>query len=164
MTKAATVTRVPEHPPTWASATTVVLALVGLGLSVYLAIEHATSSTTLACPDTGTVNCLKVTTSSYSRVLGIPVAYLGVGYFVVATAVALASLRVQSRAMGLVRVAVAVLGIGFVFYLVWAELFRLHAICLWCTGVHVITFLLFAVTLLGEALRVPEETTTWVKE
>jgi uncharacterized membrane protein len=36
-----------------------------------------------------------------------------------------------------------IVGILFVLYLVWAELFRINAICLYCTGVHVITFILF---------------------
>lgn len=35
-------------------------------------------------------------------------------------------------------------GMAFVLYLVYTELFTLDAICLWCTSVHVITFLLFA--------------------
>ena len=34
----------------------------------------------------------------------------------------------------------AVLGIGFVLYLVSAELLEIKAICLYCTGVHVVTF------------------------
>ena len=42
------------------------------------------------------------------------------------------------------RLASVVVGIVFVLYLVWAELFRINAICLYCTGVHVLTFLLFA--------------------
>ena len=35
-------------------------------------------------------------------------------------------------------------GIVSVIYLVWVELFKVEAICLWCTGVHVLTFVLFA--------------------
>jgi uncharacterized membrane protein len=34
-------------------------------------------------------------------------------------------------------------GMGMVFYLLYAELFSIKAICLWCTAVHVVTFLLF---------------------
>jgi uncharacterized membrane protein len=41
----------------------------------------------------------------------------------------------------------------FVLYLVWAELFRIDAICLWCTVVHVVTLALFAVVVLEVALR-----------
>ena len=33
---------------------------------------------------------------------------------------------------------------GFVLYLVYAEVIQIDAICLWCTSVHVATFLIFA--------------------
>ena len=33
---------------------------------------------------------------------------------------------------------------GFVLYLIYAELIQIGAICLWCTSVHVATFLIFA--------------------
>ena len=33
-----------------------------------------------------------------------------------------------------------VVGIGFVLYLVSAELLIIKAICIWCTGVHIVTF------------------------
>ena len=39
--------------------------------------------------------------------------------------------------------AAAVAGMGFVLYLIYAELIQIGNICLWCTSVHVITFLLF---------------------
>jgi uncharacterized membrane protein len=42
-----------------------------------------------------------------------------------------------------VRLAMVVGGMGFVIYLLSAELFSIKAICLWCTSVHVVTFLLF---------------------
>ncbi len=51
------------------------------------------------------------------------------------------------------------LGVGFVAYLVYTELFTLDAICLWCTAVHVITLGLFAVIALGTAAVDPEAST-----
>ena len=42
-------------------------------------------------------------------------------------------------------------GIGFVLYLVYAELFTIGSICLYCTSVHVITFLLFVLTAFAAA-------------
>jgi hypothetical protein len=42
-----------------------------------------------------------------------------------------------------------------VLYLVWAELYRIHSICLWCTAVHVVTFLLWIVVLFGQILSTP---------
>ena len=50
----------------------------------------------------------------------------------------------------------AVAGILMVLYLVYTELFTLDAICLWCTAVHVITFLLFAVTLVATSQTAPD--------
>jgi len=53
-----------------------------------------------------------------------------------------------------------IIGIVFVLYLVYTELFTLDAICLWCTIVHVITFLLFALIVtsaaIGYGFRDPE--------
>ncbi len=47
-----------------------------------------------------------------------------------------------------------VAGVAMVLHLVYAELFQIDAICLWCTTVHVITVILFAVVLVAEALAV----------
>ena len=43
------------------------------------------------------------------------------------------------------RLALACAGIAFVMWLVYAELFVIRAICLWCTAMHVLTFALFVV-------------------
>ena len=40
-------------------------------------------------------------------------------------------------------------GIGSVVYLVSTELFTIKKICLWCTGVHAVTFALFVVVVTG---------------
>ena len=45
--------------------------------------------------------------------------------------------------MAWLRLAMAVSGIGFVLYLIYAELFIIKAICEYCTGVHIVTFALF---------------------
>ncbi|MBF4161547.1 vitamin K epoxide reductase family protein [Nocardioides sp. CBS4Y-1] len=137
--------------------TTFVLAVAGLGIAAYLTYEHVTGSTSLACPATGRIDCAKVTSSSYSSVLGIPVELLGLGFFV--ALVALTSppaWRSRHRAVDALRWAAVVAGLVAVFYLVWAELYRIHAICLWCTGVHVIVVLEFVAVLFAYALHDPE--------
>jgi len=126
----------------WAS---LVVSVLGLAVSAYLTFEHYSASKTLACSDTGTINCLKVTTSSYSKVVGIPVALLGLLFFVAMTALSLPAVwRSTNPAVRRVRLAAAAVGMMSVLYLVWVELFRVDAICLWCTAVHVLTFTLFA--------------------
>jgi uncharacterized membrane protein len=137
----------------WIPWTTLLLSVAGLLVAAYLTYEHFTAATTLACPDTGAVNCVKVTTSEYSRALGIPVAVLGVCFFAAMTVLTLPGLwRTPARWPGRVRVAAVTVGVAFVCYLVWAELFRIDAICLWCTVVHALAVLLFALIVIRQAL------------
>jgi uncharacterized membrane protein len=49
------------------------------------------------------------------------------------------------------RVGSMVVGIVFVLYLVYTELFTIRSICLWCTSVHVITFALFVLIMFSAA-------------
>jgi uncharacterized membrane protein len=142
--------------PRWLVPTTIGLATAGLALSTYLTIEHYTLSATLACPETGVVNCQKVTTSAQSAVFGIPVALLGLLFFVVILPACLpAAWRLNRPAVRWGRLLFALVGVGFVGYLVYAELFTLNAICLWCTAVHVVTVLLFAAIAMGTASLEP---------
>jgi uncharacterized membrane protein len=130
----------------WSS---LVLCVLGLGVAAYLTFEHYTASRTLACSDNGAINCLKVTTSTYAKVLGIPVALLGLLFFVAMTALCLPALwRSTNPNVRRIRLAAAAVGMVSVLYLVWVELFRVDAICLWCTAVHVLTFALFALVVI----------------
>lgn len=142
--------------PRWLAPTTLVLSVLGLTDSAYLTYEHFTGSTSLACSDSGAVDCTKVTTSEWSSIVGIPVALLGLLFFVAMTALCLPAVwRRTTATLDNVRIGAAGIGLLMVFYLLWAEFVKIHAICLWCTGVHVITFVLFFVLLFGQILRVP---------
>jgi len=124
-----------------------VASVAGLGVAGYLTYEHFTSSSTLACSDNSVVNCLKVTTSSYSSVAGVPVAVLGLVFFAVMLVLQLPPMwRRPEPAVRIGRLAWAVVGLGTVLYLLYAELFSIDAICLWCTAVHVLTLVLFGTT------------------
>ncbi|HWU33330.1 MAG TPA: vitamin K epoxide reductase family protein [Marmoricola sp.] len=137
--------------PRWAWISTFVLTIAGLGISIYLTYEHASGSNSLACPDTGFFNCNLVTTSKYSTLGGAPVAYLGLAFFLGAAGLFCPwAWRLTSPIIRLARMASVAIGLVMVGYLVWAELYRIHAICLWCTSVHVITLLMFIVTLFAE--------------
>ena len=141
----ATAEPVAAGPPRWLQYTSFALALGGLGISIYLTIEHFTGNTTLACSDKGVVNCGAVTTSSQAMVFGVlPVAVLGLAFYVfMVAATSPMAWRSRRREVSLARLASVVVGVGFILYLIYVELYQVGAICLWCTGVHVITFLLF---------------------
>jgi uncharacterized membrane protein len=102
----------------------------------------------LACPESATINCTKVTTSKWSHVAGVPVSVLGLVFFVAMVALC-SPFAWRRRALDQVRVAAAAVGVLSALYLVWIELFKVDAICLWCTAVHVCTLVLFAVALWG---------------
>ena len=131
--------------PLWLQLTTWVLALAGLGVSIYLTVAHFTSPRILVCSEKGFVNCAAVTTSPESMVFGIfPVAVLGLAFYVfMAAATSPWAWRAPWPAVRWTRFGSVVVGMVFVLYLLYTELFTLNAICLFCTIVHVITFLLF---------------------
>ncbi|MDA8045622.1 MAG: vitamin K epoxide reductase family protein [Actinomycetota bacterium] len=148
-----------DYPaPRWPWIAGTVLSVLGLGVSAYLTYEHYTGSTTLACPASphSIINCAKVTTSPWSMWYGIPVAVLGLVYFVI-------MLALQSRwawrrrlmAFRAARIAWCVIGLASAVRLIYYELYRIHAICEWCTSVHVITFLVFVATIFGTVSTTP---------
>jgi len=142
--------------PRWLVPTALVCSVLGLVAAAYLTYEHLTGSTTLACPEGATVNCAKVTSSQWSSILGLPVAPLGLLFFVVMLVLCLPSvLRRSSARLDALRLGSCGLGLALAIYLLWAELFQIHAICLWCTAVHVLTFLLFVTLLFGQVLAEP---------
>jgi uncharacterized membrane protein len=142
--------------PNWAVPASLGLSVLGLGLSIYLTVEHFTQNTTLACPAGSTVNCQQVTTSAQSKLFGIPVAVLGLVFFVAMVGLCLPQVwRMRDPRLWRARLIVAGVGLLFVVWLIFAELFIIKAICLWCTGVHVVAFLLFAVIAMATALADP---------
>jgi uncharacterized membrane protein len=130
--------------PRWVVATTQILALIGLGISTYLTIVHFNGTQDLTCTK-GVFDCLKVTTSAESEFLGIiPVAVLGLFQYVAMTALCTPwAWRSTRREVHIARLGFAVVGMGFVLWLISAEVLLIHAICEWCTGVHLVTFVLF---------------------
>jgi uncharacterized membrane protein len=140
--------------PLWLQLATWVLSLAGLGVSIYLTYAHFTQSALLGCAESSLINCTKVTTSPQSYVFGIPVAVLGLAFYLAAVALmspwAWRAPRYR-REISLLRIASLVVGMGFVLYLIYAELFIIGSICLYCTSVHAITFLLFVLTAFAAA-------------
>lgn len=134
----------------WIPILGILFALAGVAASSYLTAAHYSTTSILACSGTGTINCAKVTTSAQSMLLGIPIAILGMAWFLAMLGLNLpVAWRSDQRAVALVRLAFAIGGMGFALYLIGSELLSIKAICLWCTSVHVFTFALFVLTLAG---------------
>jgi uncharacterized membrane protein len=119
------------------------LAIVGLAVAGYLTYVHY-ADIQPAC--TAGTSCVKVQTSVWSKVGGVPVALLGlIGYVGI-----LASLLLPDREeTRLATLGMTVIGVGFSGYLTYRELFSIHAICEWCVSSAVILSLLF----IGSVIR-----------
>jgi len=135
--------------PRWVARSTLVLAMAALAVSAYLTIAHFTTPDLLACSGSGAIDCARVTISAQSRFLGIPVAVLGLAWSAamvgLCSPVAWSSPTLWIRRA---RLTVACTGMLFVLWLVYAELFVIRAICLWCSAMHVLTFALFVLVVL----------------
>jgi uncharacterized membrane protein len=134
---------------------TLILSLYGLGASIYLTIAHYDAHISLICSDKGLINCEEVTTSPESIVFGIfPVAVLGLAFYVFMVAINSPwGWRLSWPAVRWLRLGSVIAGMGFVLYLIFAEVDEIHAICLWCTSVHVATFLIFALLIFYSAFH-----------
>jgi len=138
---------VPSPLLVWSSF---VLALLGLAISGYMTFEHFTGNATLACTESGLFNCAAVTTSKYAYILHVPVAVLGLVQFVAMSALCSPwAWRAPARGIHLARFAFAVVGMVTVLWLLTVELAILGQLCLYCTGVHVVTFALFVLVIMS---------------
>jgi uncharacterized membrane protein len=103
-----------------------VLALLGLALATYLTIVHY-AGLKPAC--TAGQACVKVQTSQWSELAGVPVALIGLIGYVLILGALLAPDREETR---LVVLGLTMVGFGFSAYLTYRELFSIHAICEEC--------------------------------
>lgn len=119
----------------------VLASLAGLAISIYLTVVHY-STIPLACPVGGVVNCEQVLTSRYAVIgdSGVPTAAAGIVWFTVSAALALLRRR---RAL----LAWSSIGLLTVLFLVYVEIVRLGAVCVWCTAAHVMVLLIFLIAL-----------------
>lgn len=108
------------------------LSLAGLGVSLYLTSVHYHLAP-LACSRAGTINCDAVLSSPWSSWFGVPTALFGAVWFGLFL---LAILFFPAR-HGLLRL-LAWSGAGVVAFLVYLEVFRIGALCLWCSTAHVL--------------------------
>jgi uncharacterized membrane protein len=122
---------------------TALVALVGVFVALYLAFYKAGLIGTLAC---GTGGCATVQLSRWATFIGMPVAFWGVGYYVLVFALAFAATQerwAESRPLGLGLLVLTGWGVLFSGWLTYLELFVINAICRWCVVSAIIALVLF---------------------
>jgi uncharacterized membrane protein len=129
----------PGTPLSWAVPA---LALLGLGVAIYLAYVEINQVEAI-CGPVG--ECNIVQSSPYARIVGVPIAVLGMLDYLAIIVLWVAQKTLSRRwanlaAMGLVGLTLC--GTLFSIYLTCLELFAIRAICMWCLSSAVITALL----------------------
>lgn len=125
-----------------------VLALVGLFVAMYLWLFKLGIVGTLSCKIGG---CEKVNTSPWAVLLGLPVAFWGVAYYVGLFGVAvLGTLErfASDRRVTLGLVVLTFWGVLFSAWLTYLELAVIHAVCMYCVISAVLVVLAFVLAVL----------------
>jgi uncharacterized membrane protein len=101
------------------------LAVIGIGLAVFLLWEQIFRPSFQPCNINATVNCDAVISGEVSKTLGIPTPLIGlVGYIIILFA---AFRRNIKLILGM-----AAFGLAFCLYIAYRELFQLHVVCPVC--------------------------------
>ncbi len=121
--------------------------LAGLGISIYLTVVHY-STIPLACPANAVINCEQVLTSPYGVIGGsaIPTSAAGIVWFAVSALFA-AGLLAGRAQLARVQLGWAAIGLVTVLGLVYVEIVRLGAVCIWCSAAHALVLLIFLIAL-----------------
>lgn len=125
------------------------LSLLGFLLSLYLWLWKIGVVGEIAC---GTGSCEYVQTSSYADIVGVPVAFVGVGGYLGLLIVSLAGLQprwITHPGPTKLLVLLAGLGVAFTAYLSYLEAAVLHAWCRWCLASAGIIAGIFVTAVIG---------------
>ena len=143
----------PRLVPRALAPLTLALCAAGAAVSGYLTVVHYTTTVKLACSATGVINCEKVTTSAQSMVAESRLRSWGSCSSRSPRCCAYRRPGAQThRLCGSDAWPGCCGGALMMIHLIYAELFQIDAICLWCTAVHVILVALFIAVVVGEAM------------
>jgi uncharacterized membrane protein len=105
---------------------TLVLSVLGIAVAGYLTAVHYTGLDAVCVGGGG--GCERVQSSEQSELLGVPVALLGLGAYLVLAAT---SVRAGETAR-VVAALTALVGFGFSAYLTYVSIADIGATCQWC--------------------------------
>jgi uncharacterized membrane protein len=119
----------------------VVMSLFGLGAALEVFFTYYLLGQSLpGCQPGGFLDCSRVLGSTYSKIFGVPLELFAAAYFIINLGlvylIAFASDRVFQRAINAIFIW-RFLGLMIVPYLVFIELVIIHALCIYCTMMHV---------------------------
>ncbi len=119
------------------------LALMGVGISTYLGIQHHPDMGASVCTVSATIDCDRVNRSAASELGGVPIAFIGTAYYAAACALALlAMMRPEKyRLAGHALLGTGALAVVYSLFLTWVS-YTLGAICPFCVALYGINLLI----------------------
>jgi uncharacterized membrane protein len=122
--------------------TLIVLSVLGVALATYLTYIHYANIKPLCGRGGGT--CLKVQTSQYSKLAGVPVALMGlIGYILILGTL----LAPEEERWRFATAALTLGGFAFSAYLTYREVFSLEEICEYCVSSAVLLTVMLGLSL-----------------
>ena len=125
----------------------IVLAIIGLLVSVYMTIYKLTDNDKMCI---GSGGCSVVNSSPYSEVSGIPVAVFGVGGYAAILAVLLLEKRnrfLQENGT-LLFFGLSIFGFLFTVWLIYVEVALIHALCPFCLTSQAVMTVIFIISVI----------------
>ncbi len=131
----------------------IVLSLLGVGISAWLVSQHfhllkSGFSEKSFCSFNETFNCDVVNGSSYSEIASIPLAGLGLLYYLFMLIATLTARFTSGEKKSLLTFSffLSLFSVAFIFYTAYVSFFILHAVCVMCIALYLITLFLFLLT------------------
>jgi len=119
-----------------------VIALIGFGDATYLTVKHFQGGS-IICGTSG--GCDIVTTSEYAKILGVPVAPLGMVYYLSVIVLSVLYLDKRKKTSLKLLSKFTVVGLLASSYFVYLQLFVIGEICYYCMGSAASSTLLFLI-------------------
>ncbi|GAB4468055.1 MAG: hypothetical protein Kow00124_01830 [Anaerolineae bacterium] len=135
----------------------ILLTLAAIGISGYLAYTELVSAE-VACIDSPAFDCGLVQGSAYSKLLGIPVAYIGLLANLGIMGMLLLENRIRVlREYGVTLLAgVLLIALLYSIWLVYVQAVLLKAFCPWCLAHEVVVLAMFIVAAIRLARSLQE--------
>lgn len=130
-------------------AISLTLVVIGLLVSGYLSYVKLTD-VSMVCVQGGSFNCEVVQNSSYSEIMGIPIAWMGFATYIVLGVLLLLENRVPllQNYGSMILFGITLFAWLFSMYLVYVQGVLLQAWCVWCLAHEANITVLFAVSIL----------------
>ena len=117
----------------------------GLVVATYLATVELSGNVPVCGPVSG---CEEVSQSEYAWIGPIPVAVFGVGLSLILLAAALGWWKTGDRRLLAVHYGLSLLGVTFEAWFMFAQVFLIEAVCVWCTAYGISLILRFLIALI----------------